>query len=71
MGFRTGGAENVTAGCDDGTVFEVGPAADNIAAEDEGIHDAADVLDKLESGGGYEGKWGIVCVLLRPVHYYM
>jgi len=43
VGFGTGGAEDVAAGCDDGAVLEVGPAADDVAAEDEGIHGGSDV----------------------------
>jgi len=36
----------------DRAVLEVGPTADDIAAEDEGIHGATDLLYKLESDGG-------------------
>ena len=52
MRFCTSGAEDVSTSCNHRVVLELCPAAGDVAAEDEGIHGAADVLGKLESGGG-------------------
>ena len=51
----------MATGSYDGAVLEVDPTADDVAAEDEGIHGATDVPDKLELGGDMREEWGIVC----------